>query len=308
MDEAMKKSGLIWVSTPDQPGGRAFWHAWLDGEVYLLTGSGEQPDPDWSREARPVVEVARAQQGQPASPVTWDAIVTRCRPRRRDWEPRHERVGGGSPQPARRRHSPAAVGPRSCRGLPPPACGAARGTAGRVLRREPPGGAGPDVRDDRRPSALGARQTWPCRPTPLLSARCLLIELSTTEGLDKLDRRRAAFEGRTRVSTGSTADESRNRNLAGGDADDVTGDMNDHGLSTGRLDPAEQRRRSTHRDALADRVCRLADAQQPDPTRRGQDPDLPRPSRWRGPPGCRTRARRPATRHSDRRRSLPRTA
>lgn len=37
IDEAMKKSGLIWVYTPRSPGGRALWHVWLEGNAYVLT-------------------------------------------------------------------------------------------------------------------------------------------------------------------------------------------------------------------------------------------------------------------------------
>lgn len=47
----MKKSGLIWVHTNQTPGGRALWHVWLAGNVYLLTravyaGAPTAPDPD----------------------------------------------------------------------------------------------------------------------------------------------------------------------------------------------------------------------------------------------------------------------
>lgn len=44
VDEALKKTGLVWVSLPSgrtQP----CWHAWVDGRAYVLTGPGEQPDP-----------------------------------------------------------------------------------------------------------------------------------------------------------------------------------------------------------------------------------------------------------------------
>ncbi len=42
----MKKSGLVWLGTGGSTQPRAFWHAWLDGKAYLLTGADEQPDPD----------------------------------------------------------------------------------------------------------------------------------------------------------------------------------------------------------------------------------------------------------------------
>jgi hypothetical protein len=45
VDEAMKKSALIWVRTELRPGGRALWHSWLNGLAYVVTGGDEQPDP-----------------------------------------------------------------------------------------------------------------------------------------------------------------------------------------------------------------------------------------------------------------------
>jgi hypothetical protein len=45
VDEAMKKTALIWVRTPTSPGGRALWHAWVNGLAYVVTGGDEQPDP-----------------------------------------------------------------------------------------------------------------------------------------------------------------------------------------------------------------------------------------------------------------------
>jgi hypothetical protein len=45
VDEALKKSGLIWLREVGSQQMRAYWHAWVDGKVYLLTGTGEQPDP-----------------------------------------------------------------------------------------------------------------------------------------------------------------------------------------------------------------------------------------------------------------------
>jgi hypothetical protein len=44
VDEALKKTWLVWVTLPSgrtQP----FWHSWVGGHLYILTGSGEQPDP-----------------------------------------------------------------------------------------------------------------------------------------------------------------------------------------------------------------------------------------------------------------------
>src|SRR4051812_13308106 len=39
IEEATKKSGLVWVN------GQAVWHAWVDGALCLVCGPGEQPPP-----------------------------------------------------------------------------------------------------------------------------------------------------------------------------------------------------------------------------------------------------------------------
>jgi hypothetical protein len=48
VDEALKKAGLVWISLAGTGAGRAYWYAWLDGKLYLLTGGDEQPDPGWT--------------------------------------------------------------------------------------------------------------------------------------------------------------------------------------------------------------------------------------------------------------------
>lgn len=84
VDEAMKKSGLIWVTTPAMPSGRAFWHAWLTPTAYLLTGAGEQPDPDWT-DGSPVSVLIRSKDNAHRL-VSWDAVVTRVDPADEDWD------------------------------------------------------------------------------------------------------------------------------------------------------------------------------------------------------------------------------
>lgn len=44
VDEAMKKSGLIWLRPPEGRS-QAVWHVWRAGAAYVLTGPGEQPNP-----------------------------------------------------------------------------------------------------------------------------------------------------------------------------------------------------------------------------------------------------------------------
>src|SRR5262245_27656095 len=38
VEEAAKKSGLIWVRTSQNPAGRSCWHVWFEGGFCLLTG------------------------------------------------------------------------------------------------------------------------------------------------------------------------------------------------------------------------------------------------------------------------------
>ncbi|MGW1071296.1 hypothetical protein [Streptomyces sp. NPDC002537] len=42
IEEATKKSGLIWVQGPEGPS-RALWHVWHEGAAHLVGGPGEQP-------------------------------------------------------------------------------------------------------------------------------------------------------------------------------------------------------------------------------------------------------------------------
>ncbi|MGA5818966.1 hypothetical protein ACPC54_14045 [Kitasatospora sp. NPDC094028] len=43
LEEAAKKSGLLWVRADGEGQSRALWHAWHDGAVVVVGGGGEQP-------------------------------------------------------------------------------------------------------------------------------------------------------------------------------------------------------------------------------------------------------------------------
>ncbi|NKZ07058.1 hypothetical protein [Actinomadura latina] len=57
VEEAAKKSGLLWLDLPGLPQPRAAWHVWHDGSAYVLTGGeGEQPLPGLAESAHvPVI-------------------------------------------------------------------------------------------------------------------------------------------------------------------------------------------------------------------------------------------------------------
>ncbi|MFI6443197.1 hypothetical protein [Kitasatospora sp. NPDC050543] len=43
LEEAAKKSGLLWVRADGQQQSQALWHAWYDGAVVVVGDGGEQP-------------------------------------------------------------------------------------------------------------------------------------------------------------------------------------------------------------------------------------------------------------------------
>jgi len=83
IDEATKKSGLIWV----RPTGhghhpQAVWHVWQDGAAWVLTGGLEQPLPDL--DDRAYVTVRSKDKG--ARLLTWVATATRIEPESAEWQ------------------------------------------------------------------------------------------------------------------------------------------------------------------------------------------------------------------------------
>ncbi len=75
---------MIWLTTPSAPRGHAFWHVWVDGVAYILTGPGEQPDPRLA-DGDEVLVVVRSKD-------TWHRLLTltarasRLRLQDADWE------------------------------------------------------------------------------------------------------------------------------------------------------------------------------------------------------------------------------
>ncbi|MFD4989067.1 hypothetical protein [Streptomyces sp. NPDC058374] len=84
IEEATKKSGLIWV----QGGTRAprpVWHAWLDGAAVLVgDGPGEQPLPELADGGEASVTVRSKDKG--GRLLTWRAAVAEVAPGTEAWE------------------------------------------------------------------------------------------------------------------------------------------------------------------------------------------------------------------------------
>jgi len=88
LEEAAKKSGLLWLALPDLPQPRAAWHVWHEGSAYVLTGGeGEQPLPGLpeaervtvilrskDKGGRLITFVAACEQVRPGSEL-WDAVT-----------------------------------------------------------------------------------------------------------------------------------------------------------------------------------------------------------------------------------------
>jgi hypothetical protein len=82
IEEATKKSGLIWVRpTGHGPHAQAVWHVWQDGCAWVLTGGIEQPLPDLFERA--YVTVRSKDKG--ARLLTWVADVSRVEPDSEKW-------------------------------------------------------------------------------------------------------------------------------------------------------------------------------------------------------------------------------
>lgn len=88
VEEAAKKSGLLWLDLPGLPQPRAAWHVWHDGSAYVLTGGeGEQPLPGLAESAQVTVILRSKDKGgrllsftadvQVVEPGTelWDAVT-----------------------------------------------------------------------------------------------------------------------------------------------------------------------------------------------------------------------------------------
>ncbi|MFH9010244.1 hypothetical protein ACH4C6_02625 [Streptomyces sp. NPDC017943] len=84
VEEATKKSGLVWVQGPDGPA-RALWHVWHEGAACLVgDGPGEQPLPGLADGAEARVTVRSKDKG--GRLVSWTARVTQLQPDTEAWE------------------------------------------------------------------------------------------------------------------------------------------------------------------------------------------------------------------------------
>ncbi|MEU9334208.1 hypothetical protein AB0D49_13775 [Streptomyces sp. NPDC048290] len=83
VEEATKKSGLIWVRGPGTAD-RALWHVWHEGAAYVVgDGPGEQPLPGLSDGGTAEVTVRSKDKG--GRLVVWTAAVAELAPGGEPW-------------------------------------------------------------------------------------------------------------------------------------------------------------------------------------------------------------------------------
>src|SRR4051812_2811133 len=83
VEEATKKSGLIWLGLPGIAYPRAAWHVWHDGAAYVVTGGIEQPLPGLAEAERITVTVRSKDKG--GRILSWVAAVTQVKPESAEW-------------------------------------------------------------------------------------------------------------------------------------------------------------------------------------------------------------------------------
>ncbi|MGW5231974.1 hypothetical protein ACWEQU_06680 [Streptomyces nodosus] len=85
VEEATKKSGLIWVRGTGPAPARALWHVWHEGAACVVgDGPGEQPLPGLTDGAEAVVTVRSKDKG--GRLVGWPARVVELGPGSPEWE------------------------------------------------------------------------------------------------------------------------------------------------------------------------------------------------------------------------------
>lgn len=83
VEEATRKSGLIWVKGPGVPA-RALWHVWHEGAACVVgDGPGEQPLPGLTDGAGAEVTVRSKDKG--GRLATWQAKVVELAPGSEEW-------------------------------------------------------------------------------------------------------------------------------------------------------------------------------------------------------------------------------
>ncbi|MFD8701412.1 hypothetical protein ACFV1W_02165 [Kitasatospora sp. NPDC059648] len=83
LEEAAKKSGLLWVRADGESQARPLWHAWHDGAVVVVGGGAEQPLHGLTAGAGALVTVRSKDKG--GRLTGWNAEVVELAPNGEAW-------------------------------------------------------------------------------------------------------------------------------------------------------------------------------------------------------------------------------
>ncbi|MEV5243461.1 hypothetical protein AB0K89_30750 [Streptomyces cinnamoneus] len=84
IEEATKKSGLIWVQGPAGPS-RALWHVWHEGAAHVVGGPGEQPVDALALADGATATVTVRSKDKGGRIVAWTASVSELAPHGEAW-------------------------------------------------------------------------------------------------------------------------------------------------------------------------------------------------------------------------------
>lgn len=85
IEQACRKSSLVWLEYAGQQGPRPAWHVWHDGAVHVVHGGTEQQLPGLDKAGRVVVHTRSKDTG--ALLVRWGAAASTVPPSSPGWEP-----------------------------------------------------------------------------------------------------------------------------------------------------------------------------------------------------------------------------
>ena len=84
IEEATKKSGVLWLALPGLAYPRSAWHIWHDRGAYVVTGGIEQPLPGLPEAGRITVTVRSKDKG--CRLVSWIAATGHVKPGSEEWK------------------------------------------------------------------------------------------------------------------------------------------------------------------------------------------------------------------------------
>lgn len=85
VEEATRRSGLVWVRTDGAERAHPAWHAWHDGCAWVVVGGQEQDVPGLA-DATTAQVLVRSHERRGGLLVTWTAAVSRVVPGSPEWE------------------------------------------------------------------------------------------------------------------------------------------------------------------------------------------------------------------------------